>query len=336
MQATELIEKLERVACGVSTRQPIPSLRCVFFDSGLARTFNDIVAAECECEVPIEGGIDHELLLKWLKASGTGDVKIKQLKGRASFTLGKAKLELELQPLSAYAYSPIDGDDKVIIDTDKVGAAFRAASVVVGDDASAPQFVGYTVHAKGKVLTIYTTDGITGTRATAPCKLAKGCKSWQGIIPAEFVQSVIRAKDSTLTLGEGWAELADEDVIVTTRLLDGCDPSQYAQLFDQATKDDQDTLPEGFLQLIERSAVVCTNGENIMLQASDGVLECTAETPLGKTHNKVKTEHEDFSHHYQPARLVTAAEGCESFSIIDIGIALSGPCFVRVLGRVVT
>ena len=68
MERTELLGAIKRAQPAISAKGVVPSLASFFFDGEWVRAYDDEIAIETRCGLPVDGGINGKVLAGWLAA----------------------------------------------------------------------------------------------------------------------------------------------------------------------------------------------------------------------------------------------------------------------------
>lgn len=153
----------------------IPVLACFCFDGKTVTGFDDLVAIEAPCELPIHGAIKASVLSPWLSVVAGSEVKVEVKSGVAHFKCGRSSIKVPLLPPEDFLHSTAASKpaDK-LKPSEAFGPVFAKVMRSQGTDTSDPTNCGVMLDLQSKGAVLYSGDGFSATRVQVAGLKGKG------------------------------------------------------------------------------------------------------------------------------------------------------------------
>ncbi len=333
MKRTELIDILNTAKLGLTTRDFIPILSHFCFDGETVLAYDDVIAIQLPCDIPIQGAIRGELLLSLLSKSVGDEVHCKQKGKKVSITIdGNEKIELPTLPMEDFLFEFPDtsGLQRIPL-TQKFINGFKHCLLSASSDTSSPERMGVTLSFKKKI-EMYSTDNVTISRFLVGKDAGELSNIGVMILPVEFCKALVdiasgMEDDPELLIGDDWGwvvvDMGDWGQLYS-RLGSASAPMDYTKIINPYIKQVRGKtyadVPEYFPNLV-RKALPFLNEESdgtCSIDVKDNELTVSVTTSYGNFSQPVELDSDvdDVSIKVEPALLDRIIDDCASFYIL--------------------
>lgn len=276
MKRETLLQHLKSIAPALGSKDIVEYIPCACFDDKILFAFDDTVALVTNYKegFGIVGGVQGQLLIDWLSASGAKDIIVgsdPKAPNTVLFKAGRAKLKLPLLPKKdekgGFIFEiPKLKKPKSFKVTDEFLGGLKRVALSMGNDPGHQWRMGVTVHVTKNRVTFYAADNLTIARAVVKFKTDEALHGSAFILPPKFVGHFIeRAKaGNELVVGNDWIMSSFSDSQLYCLTLPEVKLSTYTGLF-------SDVEP------YEPKALPLPNAVNWMLQRANVLLRGSAE-----------------------------------------------------------
>jgi DNA polymerase III sliding clamp (beta) subunit (PCNA family) len=242
---SELLEALERVRPGLSSKEMIEQTTSFAFKGGRVMTYNDEISVSHPIKgLDIEGAVKAEELHKFLSKTKKDEIELEIVESEIQITAGKAKMGITLQEeikLPLEELGEIKGWEKI---PKNFVAALKFASFSCSQDANKPILT--CLHIDGEI--VESSDCFRLTRYKLQKKFPFSC-----LLPASAARDLIKYPITEVTSGQGWAHFkTEEGTVFSCRVFEGEFPNS-GELF--KVKGEEISFPASINNLLEKAQI---------------------------------------------------------------------------------
>lgn len=293
MKRLELLGALKMAAPALSKKGLIPVFTCFCFHDKTVTAFNDTLAIRVPCSLEMEGCIDGDTLLKFIRASKAGKVEIVEVKKKnVRMKFGRSRVRWPFYPVKDFLFEPeTEGEEAHRFKVkDKFMRALEAALISPGTNPAAPNRMGVTMVFEENGIVLYSTDGISMTRVRVNMKfkLPRKILKRPVMMDTVFVQALVdhHRVDKIKYLGitedtvEAWSQ---EGVWFYIRQRLDAEPKVFTDVFREHRNRARFMAPKGFDRALQRAIVLIDagGGRDVRLSLRDGRVYLKTETLAG-------------------------------------------------------
>lgn len=323
----DLLAKLEAVVPGLDKKATIEQSDCFVFQDGRVITFNDEIAASCECTVGLEGAVKAEPLAQLLRKL-TDDVIRVENKDEQFFVATKSKKRSGIT-MDAEVLLPVDSIERPEEDSwQPLSEDFCEAVQIVQNCAGKDEshFVLTCVHLTPEYVEACDNQQVTRYPIKTP-----------------FTRNFLIRRDSIKHVAQlGVSEFAETDNWVhfrnSTGLVLSC--RQYAEDFPDmadilATTGEKTVLPGGLAEACDKAGVftIDSDGDNqVQVFLKEGQLKIRGQGSTGwyEELSTVNYKGAPLSFLIDPKLLVELTKRTSECEIAEGRLVIRGGCFVYV------
>jgi DNA polymerase III sliding clamp (beta) subunit (PCNA family) len=270
---SEFVSTLKTVAPALATNDLIPLFSHFWFSENKIIAFNDQIAISAPSKgfnaskTPFKGAVP-KTLLALLEASWAKQLDFSTGKNEVNIRAAKAEIKLPLLPFedttAVFQMPRLKADDKLPVNTETFLAAIESCMRSVDADTSVPDQLGITIIPMEDNLHLYSTNGMTLSRAIVP--IDKECPIKKRVVLSKlFCEQMLslcgKDKAVVLEIHNDYALLMNTNgVMLFGRLIEVDKPLNFTGVIDQyLTKGYEKRLtpiPNAFPNAIDRAAII--------------------------------------------------------------------------------
>jgi hypothetical protein len=291
MNRTDLLSRLNIVAPALASNRLIPVLTHFWFYGDKVMAFNDQIAISTPLETPFKGAVPGETLLDLLDASRALDVEFAATDRRLLVKAGRTRFRLGLLPSENFAFDmPEPAEVTLPCDLNALVAALRCCIGSVSNDMTVPDQLGVTLLPDGDRLLLFSTDGLTMTRAHVKLTGEFGPRA---ILSGAFCKLLIKLGDEIdllqIKTGKQNYSLARAgETVVCGPLVEVDNPVPYQEMFAHHVSEDElqslYQIPVTLERILQR-ALIITDTPNDQtstdIAARDGIVRFYSRSGQG-------------------------------------------------------
>lgn len=347
MKRTDLLEALRRVAPALANRKFVPIMSCFCFTAKEVVAYNDTVALGAPLASGLSGGLEGEVLLRWLGESRAPEVEISQDKKRVQLKASRSRLELKAMPPDAFVFEwpKVPEADISLPLADELLEAIKKCCVSMGNDPSQPWQTGITVAFDKRQVRLYSTNNIAAFMTAIDLKVPKALRKLVLLLPPAFCSLLVatagRDEAKDLLVDNAWviARFAS-GLRLFGRVSTEASLEDYSSIFSDKLAGQAEALlvpvPSGLTSTLARNRVVLNGNDKFSQMVISEEKLVVSSKGIGQVTDKVRMPgHHDCKIEMSPEVLSSALEHAKKLCFIEGKCAvLRGKGFTRVVAVV--
>lgn len=348
MKRSDLLTILKAAAPALAAKPILPAFGHFCFTKNRVLAYDDVVAIQVPCEIPIEGGVPGAEFLSWLSLCRARDVDVVALESKTPamrFKAGRASLTLTALPLAEYTFKMPSGE-KAAVElplTQELIEAFRAVTISAGTDPGHPWRLGATIKVASERTFLYSCDNFAVTRASAKGGGAK----FEAVIAPRFLSLLLDfvkgEKKARLFLSPRWTMVRlQSGAALWSKTVGAPSIGQFTKLIEglEAACPPPVDVPPGLLAALSRAEAVLAFApdHHASFNFSEGRLRIAGDAPSGSFTDTIKLAGTipGCSDRYLPAMVKRILPLSPRFTAIPAqGLVFRGPTFFHALSALV-
>jgi len=274
MQRDHLLNALKSVAPALANKDFIPAFFNVYFEGESLIAFNDFICLDHQFDSDFTGGLQGDLLIKFLSSANGAEVTINDLgDGTVIVSCGSAKLTTTRLDSDQFVYSMPGAGELAEVKIDDLSHYLKKSKLSISGDLTAPWRLGVTIAGVENLIHFFTCDRVSATDVFI--KAGKTKLKPMHLSPA--VCDMIIALDSDfLEVFDDGIALESGSLLVGARILSDIDVDQFTQMFGDVNDATADLLKGTDGQCID-TALVFGALERAQLVSNDGLTRFTVK-----------------------------------------------------------
>jgi len=308
-------------------------LACYCFDGKTVTGFDDIVAVEAPCDLPIHGAIKASVLSPWLSVVAGDEVKVEVKNDVANFKCGRSSIKVPLLSADDFLHTvDVPKALDVVKPDESFAAAFSRALRSQGTDTTDPTNCGVMLSLSSKGATLYSGDGFSATRCQVSGVRGRGS---YGFTPrfAEVLGGMLgRFGDVVLSLSKDMVEAKFEAGVRVYGVTNpAADSSTLAGYFKRVGGKDVTArfvkVPKTLKSGLEQASVL--GGHDRAAHAGIKIvkdrLALSLDTEVGKlNYNTLIKGHPEVSVKFNPMLVLRSIDDADQLAILEDCIVMAG------------
>ena len=328
MLRTELLEKLELVAPGLSSIDLIPLLNHIWFKGDTIMGYNDQIAIEAPCKTNIKGAVPGQTLISLLRSSDRKNVELTVKDKEVHIALQNSNFKLGMLPAEDFIFEmPKPKGGKLPVEFAKFKAGIACCMRSISTDTSIPDQLGITLLVEDNNLLLFSTNNSTISHAKVPL-LGKVPFEKRVVLSASFCKELLEL--TKLVVGEVY--IADDYSLLTVgaislfgRLIEVDKPIPFAKVLAHHLPGDYKkeviAMPEKLAMMLARAMIITdspTEQTRTLVIVKGGEMTLFSKSGKGEVKDKVVVEgHPDVAVKLEPKLLSLGLEDFDKFLITD-------------------
>ncbi len=295
LTTVDLLSQLQTVTRVASTRSAVQALcgvKLEVSDNGPARllaTDMDVgvsVPLEAQVSQPGSAVLPARLLLDVVRALPAAELSLELRSAQGDVELICASATFHLRMLRAEDFPALptpSSENRITLPAPAFVQTVTRVARSASHDETRPVLTGILMSASGQSLRMVATDSYRlSVKETALAQELDG--SLEANIPARALSELVRiaqqgaGEEITVSLGQSQAVFELDDVVLSTRLIDGQFPN-YRQLLPDSVEHELRISTTELADVVRRISLLAQKNQPLRLRFSDGTLELSAQTP---------------------------------------------------------
>lgn len=314
MQRAELIETLKQVAPALASKDFVPVLACFCFDGKLVTAFDDLVALQAPCTLPIKAGIRGRLMLDLLTASRAKELVLDDASEQEIvLKAGRSRIKLPRIDPEHFIFEMPEPEGVAVPLSDKVIDALKRVAISMGTDPSHPWRMGVTLLVTAEGISFYSSDNVTVSRARVEqAGLVKKKDTFKCVLAPRFVELLLSQaakREGTLNLTSGWSMACFKSGLkLFCKTVNDLELERYEHLFEAVSQMEERLvpIPKGTDLALQRALALLDGATDKLteLTVRDGVMSLFSKSQHGEVRDRLRfADHPDAKTVIQPEML---------------------------------
>lgn len=328
MLRTELLEKLELVAPGLSSIDLIPLLTHLWFKGDTVMGYNDQIAIQASYKTGLKCAVPGQTLISLLRNSDQKEVELELVDQTLHVKLKRSDFTLGILPSEDFIFEmPKANGGELPVDFMRFRGAIECCMRSISTDTSIPDQLGITLIIEGDNINLYSTNNSTISHAKVPLN-GKAPFKERVVLSAPFCKEMLELTKTVV----GTIYIADDHSLMTRgsvslfgRLIEVDKPIPFAKVLKHHLPDDHRKkaveMPDRLAMMLTRAMVITdspTEQTKTLFTVKDGSMTLLSESGKGKVKDVVKVEgHPDVSVKLEPKLLSLGLADFDNFLVTD-------------------